>query len=360
MKVNFSVLIVLIFLISCTNQSKQEGLNYKILNSTPNEYIIPNNPSIRGLDVFDSETVWLSGSKGIFAVSSDKGKIWKSGTINNDTLLDFRDIVAFGKESAIAISAGSPARIYKTTDKGNTWKLTYENNDPNIFFDSFEFWNDKEGIACADPLDGDFFFILTHDGGNTWSRIPSELLPKPLAQEGGFAASGTCIALAENGIAMFGTGGDKARIILTHDFGKTWKAVDTPIKANNPTFSIYSVSWIKDETFAITGGNYLEPDIADNNFAISTDNGNSWSATPTMPNGFRSCVKPLNKTNTLVVCGRNGVDLSNDFGETWIKTELPAYYTFDISPNEDFIVFAGSEGRVGFISLNPQAAARPL
>ena len=350
MKIKSTIFILALFIISCTDQTKQISITDKIINTSPEKYKIPGNTSIRGLDVFDSETVWLSGSKGIFAVSSNKGKTWKSGTINNDTLLDFRDIVAFSKESAIAISAGSPAKIYKTMDKGNTWKLTYENNDPSIFFDSFEFWNEKEGIACADPIDGDFFFILTHDGGNTWERIPTEFLPKALKQEGGFAASGTCIALAENGIAMFGTGGDKARIILTHDFGKTWIAVDTPIKANDPTLGIYSVSWIKGKTFAITGGNYLRPDIADNNFAISTDNGNSWNATPAMPNGFRSCVKPLNKTNTLVVCGRTGVDISNDFGETWIKTGLPAYYTFDISPNEDFIVFAGSEGKVGFIT----------
>lgn len=350
MKIKSTIFILALFIISCADQTRQISITDKIINTSPEKYKIPGNPSIRGLDVFDSETVWLSGSKGIFAVSSDKGKTWKSGTINYDTLLDFRDIVAFDKESAIAISAGSPAKIYKTSNKGNTWKLTYENNNPNIFFDSFEFWNDKEGIACADPIDGDFFFILTHDGGNTWERIPTESLPKALKQEGGFAASGTCIALAENGIAMFGTGGDKARIILTHDFGKTWKAIDTPIKANDPSLGIYSVSWIKDKIFAITGGNYLTPDIADNNFAISTDKGNSWNATPTMPNGFRSCVKSLNKTNTLVVCGRNGVDISNDFGESWIKTNLLAYYTFDISPNEDFIVFAGSEGRVGFIT----------
>lgn len=350
MKIKFSIFILVLFIISCADQTKQVSLTEKILNSTPNEITIEGNPSIRGLDVFDSETVWLSGSKGIYAVSSDKGKTWKSGTINNDTLLDFRDIVAFGKESAIALSAGSPAKIFKTTDTGETWNLCYENNDSNIFFDSFDFWNNKDGIACADPIDGNFFFMLTHDGGLTWNQIPTELLPKPLEQEGGFAASGTCIALTKNGIAMFGTGGDKARIILTNDYGKTWEAIETPLNANDPSLGIYSIASINNEYFAITGGNWQEPNIANNNFAISKDGGKTWTLTPTMLNGFRSCVKSLNTTKSFVVCGRNGVDISNDFGKTWVKTKLAPYYTCDISQKDDFIVFAGSEGRVAYIT----------
>ena len=346
MKVNFSIFILLILMISCTDQPT---LTDKILDSTLKEYIVQGNPSIRGLDVFDFETVWLSGSKGVFALSTDKGETWKSGTIKNDTLLDFRDIVAFSKESAIAISAGSPAKIYKTTDKGDIWTLCYENNDSGIFFNSFEFWNEKDGIACADPLDGEFFFMLTHDGGNTWEQIPTEYLPKPLEREGGFAASGTCVAISDDGIAMFGTGGDKARIILTHDFGKTWQAIETPLKANNSTNGIYSINWIKDKTFAITGGNYQKPDIAEDNFAISVDGGLTWELTPTMPNGYRSCVKSLS-SSSFIVCGRSGVDISNDFGKTWINTKLPGYYTFDISSIGNFIIFAGAEGKIAYIS----------
>jgi len=311
---------------------------------------MPGKPSLRGVDVLNHSIVWVSGSQGTYARSIDAGNTWKYGKINNDTLLDFRDIHAFSAESAIAISAGSPARIYKTVDGGDTWSLRYENADTLVFFDSFDFCDDMLGIACSDPIRGDFFFIKTINGGETWDTVNFSGLPKPLDVEGGFAASGTSVVFSSNGTILFGTGGAEARIIRSDNFGKTWEAIGTPIKAGESSYGIYSIGFLDDETYIITGGCWQKQDEAIDNVAISTNSGKNWSLTNSFPSGFRSCIKVLPRSKSLVTCGTNGVDISLNVGETWNKTNIQGFNAIDVSSSEDFIVFVGSQGKISFVS----------
>ncbi|RPH34218.1 MAG: photosystem II stability/assembly factor-like protein [Bacteroidales bacterium] len=338
-------------LFSCTSSKQKNDLLDKLVFGNVNEYTIPNKPSLRGVDILDAQIVWVSGSKGTYARSTDAGITWKVGNINNDTLLDFRDIHAFSAESAIAISAGSPARIYKTVDGGQTWNLKYENTDSLVFFDSFDFCDANRGLACSDPIRGNFLFIKTTNGGETWDTISYNLLPKPLSIEGGFAASGTSVICTANGTILFGTGGTEARIIRSNDYGNMWEAFKTPLMAGEPSNGIYSIGAIDEKSFIIAGGCWQKPDEAINNVAISTDSGKSWSLTKTFPSGFRSSIKYLPSSKSIVTCGTSGVDISMDIGKTWKKTPLHGYNAMDISNTDDFIVLVGSQGKIAFASL---------
>ncbi len=341
------LLIIVVCFFSCNEKSNYSTILEVILNENADSITIANEPSIRGIDVFDSNIAWLSGSESMFARTTDGGENWELGKINDDVPLDFRDIHVFSNDTAIVISAGLPARIYKTTNGGDNWSLKFESTEDGVFFNSFDFWDNQRGIVCSDPVEGEFLFYTTEDGGETWQKVNTDLLPKPLSIEAGFAASGTSVITADGGKAFYGTGGDSARIIITQDYGLTWKAISTPMKAMDESLGIYSLAMINDSIIVATGGNWQTPTIADSNFAISTDCGKTWQLTEQMPNGFRSCVKQLSKDDeSLIVCGRNGVDISTDFGQSWIKTKLPGYFTMDISPNGDFIVFAGAKGRV--------------
>lgn len=342
-----SFFLLLIILASCS--SKNDILN-KLKLGQVSEYSISGQPSLRGVDVLDSKVVWISGSKGSFARSLDAGNTWKIGKINNDTLLDFRDIHAFSAESAIAVSAGSPARIYKTVDGGDTWNLKYENTDSLVFFNSFDFCNINRGIACSDPIRGNFFFIKTENGGESWDSISFNNLPKPLSVEGGFAASGTSVLFSSNGTILFGTGGAEARIIRSDDYGQSWEAIKTPIKAGEASYGIYSIGSLNDNTYIITGGCWKNKNEAIDNVAISTDSGKSWRLTKTFPSGFRSSISCFHHTQTIITCGTNGVDISVNMGEAWEKLPLPGYNAMDISVDEDFIVLVGSQGKVAFVS----------
>ena len=210
--------------ISCNTDIGQSVIVSSLLSGNINEYCIPGEPSLRGVDVINDSVVWISGSQSTFVRSTNGGECWESGKINTDKTLDFRDIHAFSHNSAIAISAGSPARIYKTRDGGKHWMLKYENNDSLIFFDGFDFCDSLKGIACSDPINESFFFIRTKDGGETWDTIEYGNLPKPLSGEAGFAASGTSVVYCNN-IIMFGTGGGAARVITSTNDGVSWTAV---------------------------------------------------------------------------------------------------------------------------------------
>ncbi len=349
MKIKSYYLLALV-LVACTQSKPKSYLLDSLNEGKVSNYVLHGEPSLRGVDVLNDQAAWVSGSKGTFARTIDAGQTWHSGKINNDTLLDFRDIHAFSATSAIAISAGSPAKIYKTTDGGLTWILKYENRDTSIFFNSFDFCDEERGIACSDPIHGSFLFIKTQNGGESWDTIDIKILPKPLNPEGGFAASGTSVVFTTEGDILYGTGGKEARIIRSSDFGKTWEAITSPIKAGESSYGIYSIGSINAKSFIITGGCWQKPSEAFDNVAISSDKGKTWHLTKSFPSGFESCVKYLPKSKSIIVCGTNGVDISTDLGDKWSKTSRQGYNAMDLSANEDLLVFVGSKGRIDVIS----------
>ncbi|KAB2869745.1 MAG: hypothetical protein F9K37_07390, partial [Bacteroidales bacterium] len=316
---NLTYFFYFIVLISCSGG--KEDLVNSLNNADITEYTVEGEPSLRGVDVLNDKVAWISGSKGTFARTVNAGKTWQVGKINNDTQLDFRDIHAFSDISAIALSAGSPARIYKTNDGGLTWTLNYENSDSLIFFNSFDFCDSQRGIACSDPIRGNFLFIKTQNGGETWDTVDFNAIPKPLYPEGGYAASGTSVVYSTNGVILYGTGGAEARVIRSVDFGKTWEAIKSPLKAGE-SYGIYSIAKIGSNSYAIAGGSWQKIDEAMDNIAVSDDSGKNWTLTKKFPSGFESCVKFLPKAKVLIVSGTIGVDYSANMGETWIKTKL--------------------------------------
>src|SRR5437588_8823819 len=124
----------------------------------------------RGLSVVSQKVAWVSGTKGTFGRTTDGGKTWTAGTVPDADKLDFRDVEAFGEDTAYLLSAGpgEDSRIYKTTNGGQTWKLQFKNAEPKAFFNAIAFWDEQHGIALSDPVDGRFHLIVTGDGGATW------------------------------------------------------------------------------------------------------------------------------------------------------------------------------------------------
>lgn len=336
--------ISLIALISCNSDTS--GLLLILKSGKVKESVLHDKPSLRGVFVLNGKVAWVSGSKSTYARTTDGGNSWQTGKVCNDSLIDFRDIHAFSSESAIVASAGSPARFYKTTNGGKTWKLTYENRDSSIFINSIDFYSSSNGYAFSDPIKRRFFVIKTSDGGETWDTITPESLPAPLTAEAGFAASGTSIISKDDGFVAFVTGGSKARIIRSKDYGITWEATETPIKTSGSAYGIYSIGSGSQETLIVAGGCWQKPDEGVDNLAISFDSGTTWNLTATFPSGFRSSVKYLTLSKAIITCGTNGVDLSENMGKTWMKLPLNGYNAMDVSSSEDLIVLVGSNGRI--------------
>ncbi|HEX4958622.1 MAG TPA: oxidoreductase, partial [Lacibacter sp.] len=149
--------------------------------------------SIRGLSVVSNEIIWLSGSKGTVAVSTNGGKTFEWKKVAGFEQRDFRDIEAFNATTAVIIAVDTPAVILKTTDGGNTWKKVFEDKSPGMFLDALEFWNQNSGIVIGDPVEGKIFIARTFDGGETWRGLPEANYPTADEGEAMFASSGTNI-----------------------------------------------------------------------------------------------------------------------------------------------------------------------
>src|SRR5262245_16185473 len=79
---------------------------------------IQSDADFRGLSVVSGQVAWVSGTKGTYGRTGDGGKTWLVGAVPGAEQLDFRDVEAFGANTAYLMSAGpgENSRIYKTVD----------------------------------------------------------------------------------------------------------------------------------------------------------------------------------------------------------------------------------------------------
>src|SRR5215207_10577228 len=187
---------------------------------------------LRGVSAVNARVAWASGAGGTYARTTDGGRTWQAGQVPGAAELDFRDVDAFDADTAylLAIGPGERSRIYKTRDGGRNWTLQFQNRRAAAFYDCMAFRDKRRGLAMSDPVDGRFLVVRTEDGGQTWDEIDPAGMPPALEGEGGFAASGTCVAVGGDANAWFGTGGPLGpRIFRSKDGGRTWQAAAAPL-----------------------------------------------------------------------------------------------------------------------------------
>jgi photosystem II stability/assembly factor-like uncharacterized protein len=312
----------------------------------------------RGVSAASKSVVWASGSGGTFSRTTDGGTTWRSIVLPGAEQLDFRDVEAVDANTAYLLSIGpaEQSRIYKTTSAGSDWTLQFTNHNAKAFFDAFAFWDARTGIAMSDPVDGRFILIKTTDWGANWKELPREDLPPALEREGGFAASGTCIAVGGSKNVWFATGGASvARVFRSTDAGAGWKVATTPITAGNASSGIFSIAFRDSKHGVIVGGDYRKEAEGGNNVAITTDGGATWTlAKGPRPSGFRSAVAyiPDSRSPVLVAVGPSGSDYSTDDGASWSSIESPGYHAVSIARASRDGWAVGENGRIGKLA-NP-------
>ncbi len=306
------------------------------------------NSSLRGISVIDSLTAWASGSNGTYLRTTDGGKTWADGKVKGFEALDFRDVEAFDKNTAIIMSIDAPAFFFKTTDGGKSWKRKYMNRDPKVFFDGLTFWDENNGIAFSDPIDEKFFIIKTNDGGDTWKEISSLYIPTAIKGEGGFAASGTSVAVAGNDLVWIGTGGaERSRIFLSQDAGENWRVMNTPIISGSASRGVFSISFKDDLCGVAVGGDYRNDKDNFANCAISDDGGLSWQLVDNyQPGGFRSCVAWNSVYYFYLTTGTSGSDYSVDDGKTWTFINNQSYNAIGFSKKDGSCFVVGDRGAI--------------
>ncbi len=302
---------------------------------------------LRGVSAVSDRVAWVSGSGTTVLRTSDGGATWQTLTVTDDAL-DFRDIDAVDSQTAYVLSIGNGAasRIYKTSDAGATWALQFKNNDSKAFFDAMSFWDADHGIIMGDSIDGQLCVMTTENGGRNWVRVPSSALPPALPNEGAFAASGTNIAVFGKTDAWIGTGAAaRARVLLTHDRGRTWKISETPLVSSSSA-GIFSVAFRDAKHGVIVGGDYMKEKEAVDNLAVTNDGGATWTLVRGL-SGFRSVIAYVPGSKRLIAIGPSGTDYSTDDGHTWMKLDGPGFDTFSFAPGKQLGWAAGAHGSVG-------------
>jgi photosystem II stability/assembly factor-like uncharacterized protein len=324
---------------------------------------VPNQPNVELLDsptetllqaisMVDENTTWISGHGGSFVRTNDGGESWDLFSHPTGDTLQFRDIYAFDTKKAILMSAGpgSLSRIF-TFSAPDKWVENFVMQDSLGFLDCIDFWDDQRGIAYGDAIDNYPYILLTSNGGKRWSRADTTNMPSSGKGEGGFAASGTCVSTGENGKAWIGTGaGGNCRFLITEDYGHTWVAVDSPL-AKGEAAGNTSVSFVG-ETGFVTGGDLLISDEYTENCAFSNDGGNSWTlSSHPMTKGalYGGAITKFGNHYFTFACGPNGLDYTNDLGQTWTNLDTLNYWAVSMKGKTGYA--SGRDGKILRISL---------
>lgn len=335
------ILLAVLTIVSCENDSEMEFNSVQI---TP---VFVDSLSIRAIQPLDENRVWFAADKG--KVGLIDGDTPKLAVIKyEDSLLHFRSI-ALTKEAVFVLSIANPAVLYKIgfngADATNIEEVYNEKNE-NVFYDSMKFWNENEGIAIGDPIDNCMSVIITRDGGNTWTKLSCEELPKVEKGEAAFAASNSNIAIFGDN-AWIATGGKKSRVMRTTDKGKTWDVFETPIIQGRTMTGIYSIDFLDKKNGVIFGGDWENKSFNEGNKAITKNGGKTWKLIANGENpGYRSSVKyvPGTEGKGIVAVGSLGISYSGDAGNTWKELSKEGFFAIEFV--NDSLAFASGNNRI--------------
>jgi len=306
--------------------------------------------SIRAIQVLKDSSMIFATSNGYMGLVKFLSKELKLKKIIYDTIVPhFRSIASNGN-SVYVLSVENPALLYQYNNEN--LKLVYKEEHKKVFYDTMAFFDKQNGIAMGDPTEDCLSVIITKDGGETWQKLPCNLLPKTEDGEAAFAASNGNIAIYGTN-AWLVTGGKRARVFYTPDMGLTWKVYDTPIIEGGQMTGIFSVDFYDSKNGIIFGGDWGDKNNNTANKAITNDGGKTWQLIADSDGpGYKSAVQYVSDTNgkEVFAVGSTGISFSNDGGLTWKKVSSEGYYTIRFV-NKNVAWLAGNN-KIGKMVLN--------
>lgn len=324
MKNIFLILIVLTVFISCkTVVYDSKTLNKVSFKSVTIDTLFQDQISIRAIQI-DEDKIWYAGDKGRYGFYDLDANQKTENKINTDSLrLEFRSIAQTAKHIFI-LNVANPALLHQISKEGQETKIVYQEKHEKVFYDSMQFWDDKEGIAMGDPISDCLNIITTNDGGDSWHKIQCDKLPKVVDGEAAFAASNTNIVIKGNNTWIV-SGGKKSRVFYSADRGKSWAVFETPIVQGNTMTGIFTADFYDANNGFVAGGDYENRNQNFSNKAVTTDGGKTWKIIAENQGfGYASCVQYVPESNgkELVTVGTSGVYYSSDSGVSWKQIAL--------------------------------------
>ncbi|VAW13238.1 Putative oxidoreductase [hydrothermal vent metagenome] len=330
--------ILLFFLItSCGKTKKRNPFSGVAIETVFNDSL-----SIRAIEIMDGSLAFAA-NKGVFGSIDLETEKVRTNIEKHHTLIPEFRAVAHTTTDFFMLSVADPALLYKTGDNGSM-KLVYKEEGKGVFYDAMTFWNDMEGIAVGDSMNGCLSVIVTRDGGNTWLKKPCSELPFGIENEGAFAASDTNIKTIGDKTWVATTSG---RVLFSGDKGRTWKTFQTPIANKKDTEGIYSIDFYDGNIGMVIGGDYTDPENNRANKAITKDGGKTWKLIADGQDpSYKSCVQfvPGPNGNEIVAIGFTGISYSRDTGNTWSRLSDESFYTIRFL--NDSVAYAAGSNRI--------------
>lgn len=341
-----NILLLLSFtmvIVSCKTANYQSVKdNASAFHSVEIDTLFQDKISIRAIQI-DKNKIWYAADKGRYGFYNLDKKQRIENKITKDSLkLEFRSIAQTAKYIFI-INVANPALLYRVSKDDFSAKLVYQENHEKVFYDSMQFWNDKEGIAMGDPINDCLNIITTRDGGNSWNKISCDKLPKVMTGEAAFAASNTNIVIKENNTWIV-SGGKKSRVFYSPDRGNSWKVYETPIIQGKTMTGIFTADFYDSNSGFITGGDYEVRNQNFSNKAITANGGKTWRLIADNQGfGYASCVQYVPRSNgkSLVTVGTSGIYYSSNGGEAWEQLSTDTSLNTIRFINENTAVAAG-------------------
>ncbi|MEU1486503.1 oxidoreductase [Streptomyces sp. NPDC005752] len=307
------------------------------------------NARFRGLAAVDHDAAWVAGAGGTVLRTTDGGRHWRDVSPAGAAGLEFRDIEAFDRRRAVALSIGEgeASRVFRTGDGGTTWSESFRNTDVRAFYDCLTFFDHRHGLAMSDPVDGRFRILSTSDGGRSWRVLPAAGMPEAQPGEAGFAASGQCLVSSGTRDVWLATGGAAtARVLHSGDRGLNWTQAASRVPAGDPARGVFGLAF-RDRTHGIAvGGDYRADQASPEAAAVTGDGGRSWRSADAPPPAYRSGVAwlPHSRWSALAV-GPSGTDVTRNGGRTWRTVDTGSYDSVDCA-SDGGCWAAGEKGRV--------------
>jgi photosystem II stability/assembly factor-like uncharacterized protein len=278
---------------------------------------------INYISIVNSNVVYAAAYNGVtptsyiaeFTYTVNGGTTWTPRTITGYTGGSWGPSMIFATSATTAYipvfnATSGGGRILKTTDAGLTFthQTTAAFAAPAGFPNVLHFFNENEGFTMGDPNGGFFEIYTTANGGTTWTRVPSDNIPVPVAADE-YGVVGYYTAVGNT--AWYTT--NKSRVFKTTDKGATWTVLTTPITVGNQ-FKIV----MKD---ALNG---IIMDVISTSpiYYRTNDGGATWTPLTPVGNFFDGdyCFVPgtINSyVSTGSATGFTGCSYSNDNGSNW-------------------------------------------
>lgn len=344
------LLIICLLFVGLSSCKSEEPIKSRNFSNVEIEALIQDSlVNVRALEINEGRVVAATSTGKIFRSLLNDNQDFEEGNYwsqTEDSLIpsNFRSIV-FQGDYTYTLSIGNPAKLFQDG------VLMYYENHEKVFYDSMDFWNDQEGIAIGDPTDDCMSVIITRDSGETWIKLSCDDLPKAKEGEAAFAASDTNITIVGDH-TWVATGGVASRVLYSSDKGKTWMVFETPIVQGKATTGMYSIDFYDEKNGFAIGGDYTKPNDTLANKIRTRDGGETWQVVADGKGpGYRSCVQyiPNSSGKELVATGFNGIDYSNNSGDSWKHLSDEGFYTIRFL--NDSVAYAAGKGRISKLTF---------